>query len=88
MQTYTTYIVASDDSLSVIAKRFETTVTSIKELNHLTTDTIYIGQILKIPTSPTTQEVTAPVVEPAPSPPPTVTTDTTQQLRPLKMKIS
>lgn len=44
-----TYIVTSGDSLSVIAKRFNTTVTTIKQLNDLTTDTIYIGQILIIP---------------------------------------
>ncbi|WP_404332845.1 LysM peptidoglycan-binding domain-containing protein [Mesobacillus maritimus] len=45
----TTYIVVSGDSLSVIAKRFNTTVTAIKQANHLTQDIIYIGQKLVIP---------------------------------------
>ncbi|QNF29662.1 LysM peptidoglycan-binding domain-containing protein [Metabacillus elymi] len=44
----TTYTVVSGDSLSVIANRFNTTVTLIKETNNLTTDTIYVGQTLKI----------------------------------------
>ncbi|MBO1510282.1 LysM peptidoglycan-binding domain-containing protein [Metabacillus sp. BG109] len=44
----TTYTVVSGDSLSVIANRFNTTVTLIKETNNLTSDTIYVGQTLKI----------------------------------------
>lgn len=43
------YTVVSGDSLSAIAKRYNTTVTAIKTANSLTTDTIYIGQVLKIP---------------------------------------
>lgn len=43
------YTVVSGDSLSLIAKRFNTTVQSIKERNNLTTDVIFIGQILVIP---------------------------------------
>lgn len=48
-----TYIVTSGDALSLIAKRFNTTVAKIKELNNLTSDTIYVGQKLKIPGSAT-----------------------------------
>jgi LysM repeat protein/D-Tyr-tRNAtyr deacylase len=45
----TSYTVVSGDSLSLIAKRFEITVNQIKETNHLTSDTIYVGQTLAIP---------------------------------------
>ncbi|WP_423801882.1 LysM peptidoglycan-binding domain-containing protein [Neobacillus sp. SAB-20_R2A] len=50
-----TYTVAAGDSLSVIANRYNTTVTAIKDENQLTTDTIYVGQPLKITTTNTTQ---------------------------------
>ncbi|MBS4211640.1 LysM peptidoglycan-binding domain-containing protein [Neobacillus rhizophilus] len=53
--TTVNYTVVSGDSLSVIANRYNTTVTAIKEENQLTTDTIYIGQTLKITTTNTTQ---------------------------------
>ncbi|ADU32435.1 LysM peptidoglycan-binding domain-containing protein [Evansella cellulosilytica] len=43
------YTVVSGDSLSVIAKRFNTTVTAIKQENNLSSDIIRIGQSLKIP---------------------------------------
>ncbi|WP_082692744.1 LysM peptidoglycan-binding domain-containing protein [Bacillus sp. FJAT-29814] len=46
--TFITYKVVSGDSLSAIAKRYNTTLTAIKELNGLTTDMIYVGQALKI----------------------------------------
>ena len=48
----TTYTVVSGDSLSVIANRFQTTVDEIKNINNLTSNTIYVGQILKIPAQP------------------------------------
>lgn len=44
-----TYIVSPGDSLSVIAKKFNTSVQAIKIANNLTGDTIYIGQKLSIP---------------------------------------
>ncbi|WP_204524680.1 LysM peptidoglycan-binding domain-containing protein [Litchfieldia alkalitelluris] len=47
--TVTTYTVASGDSLWLIASRFKTTVSAIKETNQLTSDTVYIGQVLVIP---------------------------------------
>ena len=59
--TTVTYRVTSGDSLSVIAKRYGTTVSAIKEANGLTTDNIYIGQSLRIPT---TTKVEIPVPEP------------------------
>lgn len=45
----TTYQVVSGDSLSLIANKFNTTVTEIKEENQLTSDMIYVGQVLVIP---------------------------------------
>lgn len=48
------YVVKSGDSLWLIAKRFNTTVDAIKALNNLTSDVIYVGQILKIPSQTST----------------------------------
>ena len=44
-----TYTVVSGDTLYSIARRYNTTVSAIKELNNLTSDTLQIGQKLKIP---------------------------------------
>jgi len=46
---YQTYTVKSGDSLYQIAKKFNTTVNDIKNLNNLTTNNLSIGQILLIP---------------------------------------
>jgi cell wall-associated NlpC family hydrolase len=43
------YTIVSGDSLSVIAKRYNTSVEQIKQVNQLTTDTIRVGQVLTIP---------------------------------------
>lgn len=43
-----TYIVKPNDSLYKIAEKYGTTITKIKNLNNLTSDTIYPGAILKI----------------------------------------
>ncbi|MFS0864600.1 glycosyl hydrolase family 18 protein [Fredinandcohnia sp. 179-A 10B2 NHS] len=60
--TTTSYTVVSGDSLSRIAKNYSTTVDSIKALNNLTSDTIYVGQKLQVPTLKTTvPEYTTPV---------------------------
>lgn len=52
------YTVKSGDSLFAIAKKYNTTVAEIKELNNLTSDLLSIGQQLKIPT-----EITSPSTE-------------------------
>lgn len=44
----TTHIVRSGEYLSVIASKYNTTVSKIKELNGLTSDIIYVGQVLKV----------------------------------------
>ncbi len=49
-QGITTYTVKSGDTLYAIASRFNTTVDAIKRLNNLTSNTLQIGQVLKIPT--------------------------------------
>jgi peptidoglycan DL-endopeptidase LytE len=43
-----TYKVRTRDSLSLIAKKYRTTVSTLKSLNNLKTDTIKIGQVLKV----------------------------------------
>ena len=52
----TTYTVKSGDTLYSIAKKYNTTVNAITTLNNLTSNTLSIGQTLKIPTF--TQNVT------------------------------
>jgi len=46
---YTIYIVQNGDFLAKISKRYNVTIKSIKELNGLKTDTIRVGQKLKLP---------------------------------------
>lgn len=49
--TTTNYTIQSGDTLYSIAKKYETTVDKIKQLNNLTTNTLSIGQVLKIPST-------------------------------------
>ncbi|MGI8386283.1 glycosyl hydrolase family 18 protein [Robertmurraya sp. P23] len=52
------YTVKSGDTLYLIAKTYNTTVETIKTLNNLITDMIYVGQVLLIPiTNVQSQEV-------------------------------
>jgi LysM repeat protein len=65
----TTYVVVPGDTLSLIAKKFNTTTAAIKERNQLTTDMILVGQSLFIPANtvpvppPPPEDTVAPVLE-------------------------
>ena len=48
---YITYTVQSGDTLYGIAKKYNTTVDKIKSLNNLTSNTINVGQVLRLPKS-------------------------------------
>ncbi|SFA70738.1 peptidoglycan endopeptidase LytF [Bacillus sp. cl95] len=70
----TSYTVVSGDSLSVIAKRFNTTVDSIRSLNNLTSDIIRVGQKLTINGTTGSTTITSPLVAPtAPTTSPDIT---------------
>ena len=48
---YTEHTIANGETLSGISATYEVPLTVLRETNHLTSDTIRVGQILKIPTS-------------------------------------
>ena len=52
------YTVKSGDSLWSIAKKYDTTVTELKRINNLTSNTLQIGQQLKIPNKQTSNNQT------------------------------
>lgn len=51
-----TYTVQSGDSLWSIANRYNTTVAILKELNNLNTNSLQVGQVLKLPSGDTTND--------------------------------
>ncbi|OLS36882.1 LysM peptidoglycan-binding domain-containing protein [Bacillus sp. MRMR6] len=59
-----TYTVKSGDSLWAIATRHNLSVAQLKSINQLTSDTIYIGQVLTV-----NANITAPAPTPAPAEP-------------------
>lgn len=52
----TEYVVRSGDTLWLIARRYNTTVDAIKSLNGLTSDSLSIGQVLRLPTRESAEE--------------------------------
>ena len=57
LDTTTIYTVKSGDSLYSIANKYNTTIDIIKDVNNLTSNVLSINQVLKIPTS-TTSNIT------------------------------
>ena len=55
-ENYFNYNVVSGDSLYSIARKFDTSVDAIKELNNLISNLLSVGQTLKIPTTSTTEK--------------------------------
>ena len=57
MNMYLNYIVKPSDTLYKIAKTYDTTVDALKNINNLTSNTLSIGETLKIPTSTTSENI-------------------------------
>lgn len=58
---YATHTVKAGDTLSLISRDYAINLTTLKTINGLTTDTIWIGQVLKLsaPTAPTSTATSA-----------------------------
>jgi LysM repeat protein len=63
-QNYKTYTVSAGDTLWGIANRNDTTVSELRDANGLTTDSLFVGQVLRIPTDEAS--VVTPPATPAP----------------------
>lgn len=63
------YVVKAGDSLSAIAVRYGTTVKALKDVNGLTSDSIRIGQKLKLPAGAAKKPAAERTSAPAPKPP-------------------
>ncbi len=70
-----TYKVKAGDSLRLIARHNGTTTAALRSVNHLKSDNVRVGQILKLPAG-STPAASAPVAESTPAPD-TTTPDTT-----------
>jgi peptidoglycan DL-endopeptidase LytE len=64
-QAVATYTVQKGDTLYLISVRYKLSVAQLKSLNNLTTDTIYVGQVLKVTSGSTTTPVPSPTVSKA-----------------------
>lgn len=71
-----TYRVKSGDSLRLIAKHNGTTLAALRSLNHLKSDNVRVGQVLKLPVG-STPSVSAPAMESTPAPDTTATATAT-----------
>src|SRR5699024_7529301 len=58
--TGSTYTVKSGDTISHIARKYRTSVSELKKLNHLKSDLIYVGQNLKVHGSSPSSKPTTP----------------------------
>ena len=56
MDMYLNYTVVKGDSLYSIANKYKTSVNILKDINNLTSNTLSVGQIIKIPTSTSSTE--------------------------------
>lgn len=60
---FVSHKVIKGDTLAKIANKYSVTVASLKKINNITTDTIYIGQMLKLSESSVSQETGEPNTE-------------------------
>jgi LysM repeat protein len=68
--TAATYVVRPGDTLWGISRQFGTTVDAIVQANNIPNpNLIYAGQVLEVPTGPTTPPPTGPTPQPPPPPP-------------------